>query len=405
MLPSIRAAGGDENHNDRKAEDVLKKMSSFYRGLKQFAVDIRFVTLVEAPGLRRELWSEYAVAIERPNKASFLLKDGAGIILVSDGKTYNAFLPPMKRFTQKPASPNFEEFFKEDESALLTKSMGNLMFIDVLLKPDPFATMKEGGVNIQYGGTESLGEMKTHRVTLNQLGMTLELWIQDGKEPLLRKVRMDMSKALGKTADGQAHLKDSKMEISVKLDNWNVNNAIPADTFSFTPPLDAQKVSTLFEVEEEKQGMVGKAAPDFKIDLVGGGTLDLADHKEKSIVILEFWATWCAPCVKGLPIVSEIANTYKDRGVHFFAINQNEEPEVIQAFMKKKNLANVKVAVDRDGKVAGKFGLAGIPFTIIIGKDGKVQAMHMGLAADFKERICSQLDMLLSGKTLVSQPF
>ncbi len=54
--------------------------------------------------------------------------------------------------------------------------------------------------------------------------------------------------------------------------------------------------------------------------------------------MLDFWATWCPPCVEELPILSKVAEAYKDKGVVFCAVNQQEKPAKINTFLKDKKL-------------------------------------------------------------------
>ncbi len=73
--------------------------------------------------------------------------------------------------------------------------------------------------------------------------------------------------------------------------------------------------------------LVGKAAPDFELDLVGGKKFHLADSKGKEVVVLDFWATWCGPCLQAMPQVERAAQAFKEKGVHLVAVNLQETAE------------------------------------------------------------------------------
>jgi thiol-disulfide isomerase/thioredoxin len=140
-----------------------------------------------------------------------------------------------------------------------------------------------------------------------------------------------------------------------------------------------------------------KPAPDFSIDQFGGGKVELERHRGKDVVILDFWATWCAPCIKGLPVVNGVAKKYADRNVVFYAINQEEDPATIEPFLKKRNLTDLKVGLDRDGAVVKSYDLPGLPHTFIIDKKGVVRVIHVGISDDMKAQLEKEIESILAG--------
>jgi len=137
----------------------------------------------------------------------------------------------------------------------------------------------------------------------------------------------------------------------------------------------------------------GKPAPAVTAKLLDGGTLNLADHKGKDIVMLDFWATWCGPCVFALPTEAEVAKAYADKGVVFYAVNQQEEPADVKEFLKSKNL-DIKCALDPDNKFSDAFAVNGIPETVIIGKDGIIKYVDVGVWPD-KDKLTKELSTAL----------
>jgi thiol-disulfide isomerase/thioredoxin len=132
--------------------------------------------------------------------------------------------------------------------------------------------------------------------------------------------------------------------------------------------------------------LLGKPAPAINVPLLDGGTLNLADHKGKDVVILDFWATWCGPCIVGMPLVDQVADQYADQNVVFYAVNVGETPEEIKPFMAKQNF-DMKVALDANGKVSMDYAAEAIPQTLIIDKNGIVQSVHIGVGADTKAQL------------------
>jgi thiol-disulfide isomerase/thioredoxin len=195
---------------------------------------------------------------------------------------------------------------------------------------------------------------------------------------------------------------DAQMMLAIRFEKWAMNPDAPDERFKFVPPEGSQKVASFSQPDEPATIPPGKPAPDFKLDLLGGGQMTLSQHKGKEIVILDFWASWCPPCRTSMPIIEEIAAAYKDKGVVLYAVNQDEDAATIQKFLAAQKL-NVTVALDKGGAVGDQYGAVYIPLTVIVGKDGLVQAVHGGLRAGMKKSLTDELDALVAGKSLTGE--
>lgn len=151
---------------------------------------------------------------------------------------------------------------------------------------------------------------------------------------------------------------------------------------------------------EQSHPLLGKPGPAFSLDLLDGGKMDLADHKGKNIVVLDFWATWCPPCRMAMPTVVEVTGQYKDKGVVFYGVDIAETADAVKEFQHKLHV-EFPVVLDTDGAVSEKYRARSIPQTVIIDKEGVVQSVRVGLAPDLKEQLKKDLDALVAGKSLV----
>jgi len=122
---------------------------------------------------------------------------------------------------------------------------------------------------------------------------------------------------------------------------------------------------------------LGDPAPALQVARwVKGRPVDLKAGRGKQVVVIEFWATWCPPCRKAIPHLSEVQKQYKDKGGGVVGISE-EEPDVVQQFVKEAgdNMAYT-VAVDRDGAMdkayMEAFGIDGIPHAFIVDKEGRI---------------------------------
>jgi len=144
-------------------------------------------------------------------------------------------------------------------------------------------------------------------------------------------------------------------------------------------------------------------APDFSLQDLKGKTLSLADLKGKA-VILDFWATWCGPCRRGIPDLNAIYRQYKNKGatVVGIALDDSGKPEVLKGMKKNKLNISYPVLIGEGGfknktfadcaKAAG-IEIEGIPTTFILDKDGNIAASFVGLQE--KKTFTDELDKLL----------
>ena len=142
--------------------------------------------------------------------------------------------------------------------------------------------------------------------------------------------------------------------MTLAFKNWATDARMTAATFKFAPADDLTQVPSFAPQtggQDAALALLDKLAPSFQLSMLSGGGMNLASHKNKDVVILDFWATWCGPCVKGLPVVSEVAASYKSKGVVFYAVNLRETPDAVVPFLQEKSLS-IPVALDSDGGVA-----------------------------------------------------
>jgi thiol-disulfide isomerase/thioredoxin len=125
---------------------------------------------------------------------------------------------------------------------------------------------------------------------------------------------------------------------------------------------------------------VGKGkAPHFRLKTLDGRTLGPKDFPGK-VVVVDFWATWCAPCHEQTRILEPIYREYKGRGVQFLATNVAEEEATVRKFLQRKPLP-YPVLMD-PGDVSGDLGVYALPTLIVIDKKGKISFFHQGVVDD-----------------------
>ncbi len=145
-----------------------------------------------------------------------------------------------------------------------------------------------------------------------------------------------------------------------------------------------------------ESALVAKPAPAISLQTLDGKKFQLSDHLGK-IVILDFWASWCGPCLQAMPQVDKVAEEFADQGVVLFAINLEETPDKVNAALERLKLSPT-VLLDRDGRIAEKYGATSIPQTVIIDREGKVARLYVGTSARFDEQLRTGLKGVLSAE-------
>jgi len=116
-------------------------------------------------------------------------------------------------------------------------------------------------------------------------------------------------------------------------------------------------------------------APDFTADMLDGSTFTLSEAKGK-VVLINIWATWCGPCCGEMPAFQKLDEEYGDK-LQIVAVNYAEKRGDVKAFMDE-NGYTFPVAFDDMGEISAKYPSQGIPYTIIIDKEGAISKTFVG---------------------------
>ncbi|NDF12650.1 MAG: TlpA family protein disulfide reductase [Proteobacteria bacterium] len=127
---------------------------------------------------------------------------------------------------------------------------------------------------------------------------------------------------------------------------------------------------------ETKPPYTPKALPDFYIYDTADKPLRISDFKGK-VVLLNFWATWCNPCVKEMPDLDKLQKDYANRGLVVITASQDMQGmSIVDGFFSTHKLNNLTPYVDKDSFAFSSLGLSGLPSTLLIDANGK-EAVRM----------------------------
>ena len=141
--------------------------------------------------------------------------------------------------------------------------------------------------------------------------------------------------------------------------------------------------------------LVGLPAPDFELEMVDGSKFRLSREKGRTVV-LDFWASWCAPCVQSLPKLSQTVAEFEGSAPKLVAVNLQESAGDAKAALERMRI-DVAVALDRDGSVAARYGATVIPCTVIVDAEGKVARVFMGAGTENEKGTRAAIEELCKG--------
>jgi cytochrome c biogenesis protein CcmG/thiol:disulfide interchange protein DsbE len=147
------------------------------------------------------------------------------------------------------------------------------------------------------------------------------------------------------------------------------------------------------ETPKEKRPL----APDFSLPSVDGKTITLSRLKGK-VVLLDFWATWCAPCRLAIPHLNEMYRVYRERGLEIIGVSLDTGGrERVRKFAV--NMGIQYTIIMADDEVVKNYGISPIPTTYLIDRDGSISSKWVGFSQNLMSKISAETERLLSGES------
>jgi cytochrome c biogenesis protein CcmG/thiol:disulfide interchange protein DsbE len=146
-------------------------------------------------------------------------------------------------------------------------------------------------------------------------------------------------------------------------------------------------------------------APEFTLKDADGKTVHISDYRGKA-VMLDFWATWCPPCKLEIPWLIDLERKNKDRGFEVLGVSMDDEGwEVVKPFMREVGM-NYRVVIGNDTTAEMYGGVESLPTTFLIDREGKIAAIHIGLASRriFEDDVAQILDGPKKPAGIVADP-
>lgn len=117
---------------------------------------------------------------------------------------------------------------------------------------------------------------------------------------------------------------------------------------------------------------------DLSFNNVDQETVHLSDYKGK-VILLNFWATWCPPCIKEMPSMQRLREHFQDQPFEIIAINAGESATTVSSFLLElETELTFPILLDLQSRSFGEFGIRGLPMTLVINKQGQLENRVLG---------------------------
>ena len=321
---------------------------------------------------KQELDIPFLFAAERPGRLrTEMLNPAMPQVLVSDGDTLWVSAPTLHQHMAQPAPQLTPGATANDPVA---RSLDPLQ---------AYASVREDAANVTIMGRETLlvdsGVARCVRYVVTYRPDTTV----GAPEMLPRTVWVDEASGLFvrdsltmRIRHPQAGLLTSVQD--TRFTHLDATTSGPASLYAFTAPEGSKRVARIGAAEEvARPDHTGEPASDFSLAGMDGRKVTLSKLKGK-VVVLDFWATWCGPCRRWMPIVEKVTKELAPKGVLLYAVNVRETKDDVRQYLTRTGV-KVPVLLDADGDVATAYGAVSIPLTVIVGRDGKIVKTLVGL--------------------------
>jgi thiol-disulfide isomerase/thioredoxin/outer membrane lipoprotein-sorting protein len=175
---------------------------------------------------------------------------------------------------------------------------------------------------------------------------------------------------------------EMQMHQTMLKKNIKIDQPVDEALFTFTPPPGVKEVHelNLFGAVAPHPDLAGKPAPAFEVKSIGGESYSLSALKGKP-VLLDFWATWCAPCRKSMPALEKISADSKNTGLVILGVNIGEDQKIVEEFLKKTPFGYPAVMSGESG-ILESYQVTAYPTFILIGRDGKIAGSQIGFGGE-----------------------
>jgi peroxiredoxin len=346
------------------ANKLLQQIADAYTHLHGLRLTGSMQLTGDIDGRQISQRGEFTAVFAGPARFRHHFNDDATI--GGDGQKLSVYIPAENIYSTSsiPAGAHLSDFPDPIQELLRTQDLS----LALALSNDPKQELLAGATDVKLAPDVTIDGQACPALAIALATDDLTVAV-DPSTHLLRQVASDQSRGLRKRgADVKVAL------VTLDFAYAPGNSDIRPDELTIDIPPTAQEIPLQ---GGNAADLEGKPAPDFRLLNLDGG--EVSNHKLKGdVYVLDFWATWCVPCQMSLPELDKIYQEHARDGLKAFAVNGGEDPGTVRQFVAKTGLT-IPILLDSEGTVSAAFGADAIPETVIVGRDGKIQKVFIGI--------------------------
>ncbi len=352
--------------------ELLKQSAEAIKRYKSYQLESVIAVDMRGGPIDDQLEMPSSISVRRPDKLRIESSSRAGTItIVGDGEHTWFYVSTVKKYVKRDAVESPEAVVIN--SGLLPKNLPDLNQSIKSVKLTGEDTIDIGGVKTACWVIQTIFD----KITLPEQNVTVRDAVQ------ITWISKDRRLTLQSTFTARINLPNVaepvEMTQSTHTTRVRLDVNLPDSMFVFTPPAGVVETEDWTLPGVTKPDLIGKPAPILMptANAAGGAQIDLAALKGK-VVLLDFWATWCAPCKRELPIIEKLQREFRDQGLVAMGVTVGEDRTTLENFVKAAALTYSNFSIEEGAATVAELSLTAFPTIVLIDRDGRIASYEVG---------------------------
>lgn len=352
---------------------LLKKIIDANYNVDTYSAEVNVRVKVEPPIFNTPENVSMSMHYKKPDKLKIETGAGAKSILYVDGNSKLIYMPDQNKYQKIEAALNIDTELKK------IHPLADIDFETIR------SIEKMEDTTVEFNGQPVPVHVLSIVAPVSDASFPMPLDDSSSLSTIVYASKENLH-IIKKETETQVYASNGPEKIDIKIFaemdylTLALNEDIPDSVFVFNIPEGAEEFSQNPGMSAGKKDLIGMEAPGFELTTLSGEPVKLSDYRGK-VVLLDFWATWCAPCRETLPVTQKISNELKDKGLVVFAVNLKEDNAKVEKYIKENNYTFTTL-MDYDGAVAIDYEVQAIPSFVIIDKEGKITQFDVGYSGE-----------------------